>query len=136
MEAALVRPGQVRKDSVTRSWSPPVTSSRHPGAINVIVGERTKKSPIRISNTPRHLGQGSYRSDGPQRARQDLEPAARPRNDPLEPVEPTLPEVLQKYGETYPTKTDPHYFARQDYVKALPNHGKPQEYLPRPPSRW
>ena len=44
--------------------------------------------------------------------------------------EPTLHEVRQKYGAQLSDEDlILHYFAGEDYVKALPDHGKPKEYI-------
>ena len=51
---------------------------------------------------------------------------ARRREQP----EPTLHEIRQKYGAQLSDEDlILHYFAGEDYVKALPDHGKPREYL-------
>jgi hypothetical protein len=44
--------------------------------------------------------------------------------------EPTLHEIRQKYGAQLADEDlILHYFAGEDYVKALPAHGKPGDYL-------
>jgi len=44
--------------------------------------------------------------------------------------EPTLHEMRQKYGVNLSDEDlILYYFAGEDYVKALPDHGKPREYL-------
>jgi oxaloacetate decarboxylase alpha subunit len=44
--------------------------------------------------------------------------------------EPSLHDIRQKYGAQLSDEDlILHYFAGEDYVKALPDHGKPREYI-------
>ena len=100
-------------------------------AINVIVGERYKEVPDQ--NIQYALGIWG------KEAVEVMDPNVRDKilNRPRakewvhwEQPEPTLHEMRQKYG-VHLSDEDLilHYFAGADYVKALPDHGKPREYL-------
>ena len=132
MEAALVEAGEVRKDFGYPIMVTPLSQFvGTQAAINVIVGERYKEVPDQnIQYALGIWGKEAVEVMDPNVRDKIL---SRPRAKEWthwEQVEPTLEEVRQKYGVNLSDEDlILHYFAGEDYVKALPNHGKPQEYL-------
>ena len=132
MEAALEEAGQVRKDFGYPIMVTPLSQFvGTQAAINVIVGERYKEVPDQ--NIQYALGIWG------KEAVDVMDPNVRDKilNRPRakewthwEQPEPTLHEIRQKYGAQLSDEDlILHYFAGEEYVKALPNHGRPSEYL-------
>ncbi len=100
-------------------------------AINVIVGERYKEVPDQnIQYALGIWGKEAVEYMDPDVRDKIL---SRPRAKEWthwEQPEPTLHEIRQKYGAQLSDEDlILHYFAGADYVNALPDHGKPREYL-------
>ena len=132
MEAALVEAGSVRKDFGYPIMVTPLSQFvGTQAAINVIVGERYKEVPDQnIQYALGIWGKEAVEVMDPNVRDKIL---SRPRAKDWthwEPVEPTLARGAAKIRR--PLSDEDlilHYFAGEDYVKALPNHGKPSEYL-------
>ncbi len=132
MEAALEEAGRVRAEFGYPIMVTPLSQFvGTQAAINVIVGERYKEVPDQ--NIQYALGIWG------KEAVEFMDPDVRDKilNRPRakewthwEQPEPTLHEIRQKYGAQLSDEDlILHYFAGEDYVKALPDHGKPREYL-------
>jgi oxaloacetate decarboxylase alpha subunit len=100
-------------------------------AINVIVGERYKEVPDQVIQ----YALGIWGKEGAELMDPQVKDKIlnRPRAREWihwEQPEPSLQEVRQKYG-VHLSDEDLilHYFAGEDYVKALPNDGRPRQYL-------
>jgi oxaloacetate decarboxylase alpha subunit len=132
MEAALAEAEHVRRDFGYPIMVTPL--SQYVGtqaAINVIVGERYKEVPDQVIQYA--LGIWGHE------AVEVMDPNVRDKilNRPRakewthwEQPEPTLHEIRQKYGANISDEElILRYFAGDDYVNALPNDGKPREYL-------
>ena len=123
MEAALVEAGQVRKDFGYPIMVTPLSQFvGTQAAINVIVGERYKEVPDQnIQYALGIWGKEAIEVMDPNVRDKIL---SRPRAKEWthwEQVEPTLHEVRQKYGVNLSDEDlILHYFAGEDYVKALP----------------
>ena len=138
MEAALEEAARVRKDFGYPIMVTPL--SQYVGtqaAINVIVGERYKEVPDQNHSVRfGHLGQRSEWKSWIPNVRDKI--LSRPRAKEWthwEQPEPSLHEIRQKYGaHLSDEELILHYFAGEDYVKALPDHGKPREYHRRDPA--
>jgi oxaloacetate decarboxylase alpha subunit len=132
MEAALEEAAQVRKDFGYPIMVTPLSQFvGTQAAINVIVGERYKEVPDQ--NIQYALGiwgkEAVQFMDPDVRDKILSRPRAREWTHWEQP-EPTLREIRQKYGTSLSDEDlILHYFAGEDYVKALPDHGKPREYL-------
>jgi len=132
MEAALEEAGAVRKDFGYPIMVTPLSQFvGTQAAINVIVGERYKEVPDQnIQYALGIWGKEAVEVMDPNVRDKIL---SRPRAKDWigwEPEEPTLHEVRQKYGmQLSDEDLILHYFAGEDFVKALPNNGKPNEYI-------
>ena len=132
MEAALEESGRVRAEFGYPIMVTPLSQFvGTQAAINVIVGERYKEVPDQ--NIQYALGIWG------KEAVEVMDPNVRDTilNRPRakewthwEQPEPTLREIRQKYG-VHLSDEDLilHYFAGEDYVNALPDHGKPRAYI-------
>jgi len=100
-------------------------------AINVIVGERYKEVPDQVIQYALGIWgkEGAELMDAQVKDKILSRPRAREWSQWEQPA-PSLHEMRQKYG-IHLSDEDLilHYFAGADYVKALPDHGKPREYL-------
>jgi oxaloacetate decarboxylase alpha subunit len=132
MDEALEESGRVRAEFGYPIMVTPL--SQYVGtqaAINVIVGERYKEVPDQVIQ----YALGIWGKEGAELMDQEVKdkilnrPRAREWTHWEQP-EPSLHEVRQKYG-VHLSDEDLilHYFAGEDYVKALQNDGKPREYL-------
>ncbi len=132
MEAALEEAAAVRKDFGYPIMVTPLSQFvGTQAAINVIVGERYKEVPDQ--NIQYALGIWG------KEAVEVMDPNVRDKilNRPRakawthwEQPEPSLHDIRQKYGAQLSDEDlILHYFAGEDYVKALPDHGKPREYI-------
>jgi oxaloacetate decarboxylase alpha subunit len=132
MEAALEEAGRVRAEFGYPIMVTPL--SQYVGtqaAINVIVGERYREVPDQVIQ----YALGIWGKEGAELMDPEVKdkilnrPRAREWTHWEQP-EPTLHEVRQKYG-VHLSDEDLilHYFAGEEYVKALSNDGKPREYL-------
>ena len=132
MEAALEEAGHVRREFGYPIMVTPL--SQYVGtqaAINVIVGERYKEVPDQVIQ----YALGIWGKEGAELMEPDVKDKILSRARAKEwtgweQPEPSLHELRQKYG-VHLSDEDliMHYFAGEDYVKALPNGGKPREYL-------
>ena len=132
MEAVLEESGRVRAEFGYPIMVTPLSQFvGTQAAINVIVGERYKVVPDQnIQYALGIWGKEAIEFMDPNVRDKIL---SRPRAKEWthwEQPEPTLHEIRQKYG-VHLSDEDLilHYFAGEDYVKALPDHGKPREYL-------
>jgi oxaloacetate decarboxylase alpha subunit len=132
METALEEAGRVRAEfgypiMVTPLSQYVVTQA----AINVIVGERYKEVPDQVIQYALGLWGKEAIEVMDKNIRDQI--LSRPRAKEWthwEQPEPTLHEIRQKYGANLSDEDlILNYFAGEDYVKALPNGGKPREYL-------
>jgi oxaloacetate decarboxylase (Na+ extruding) subunit alpha len=132
MEAALEEAGRVRAEFGYPIMVTPL--SQYVGtqaAINVIVGERYKEVPDQVIQ----YALGLWGKEAVEVMDKDIRDKilSRPRAKEWthwEQPEPTLHEIRQKYGVNLSDEDlILNYFAGADYVKALPNGGKPREYL-------
>jgi oxaloacetate decarboxylase (Na+ extruding) subunit alpha len=132
MEATLEEAGRVRAEFGYPIMVTPL--SQYVGtqaAINVIVGERYREVPDQVIQ----YALGIWGKEGAELMDPEVKdkilnrPRAREWTHWEQP-EPTLHEVRQKYG-VHLSDEDLilHYFAGEEYVKALSNDGKPREYL-------
>jgi oxaloacetate decarboxylase (Na+ extruding) subunit alpha len=132
MEAALEEAGRVRAEFGYPIMVTPL--SQYVGtqaAINVIVGERYREVPDQVIQYALGIWgkEGAELMDPQVKDKILSRPRAREWKQWEQP-EPTLQEVRQKYGVNLSDEDlILHYFAGEDYVKALPNGGKPREYL-------
>ncbi|HEX2229880.1 MAG TPA: hypothetical protein VHM64_22335, partial [Candidatus Binatia bacterium] len=132
MEAALEEAGRVRAEFGYPIMVTPL--SQYVGtqaAINVIVGERYREVPDQVIQYALGIWgkEGAELMDPQVKDKILSRPRAREWKQWEQP-EPTLHEVRQKYGvHLSDEELILHYFAGEDYVKALPNDGRPREYL-------
>jgi len=132
MEAALEEAGVVRKEFGYPIMVTPLSQFvGTQAAINVIVGERYKEVPDQnIQYALGIWGKEAVEVMDPNVRDKIL---SRPRAKEWthwEQKEPTLNEMRQKYGAQLSDEDlILHYFAGEDYVRALPDHGKPREYI-------
>jgi oxaloacetate decarboxylase alpha subunit len=132
MEAALEESGRVRAEFGYPIMVTPL--SQYVGtqaAINVIVGERYKEVPDQVIQYALGIWGKEAVEVMDKNVRDKI--LSRPRAKEWthwEQPEPSLHELRQKYG-VHLSDEDLilHYFAGEDYVRALPNGGKPCEYL-------
>ena len=132
MEAALEESGHVRREFGYPIMVTPL--SQYVGtqaAINVIVGERYKEVPDQVIQ----YALGFWGKEGAELMEPEVKDKILSRSRAKEwtrweQPEPSLREIRQKYG-VHLSDEDliMHYFAGEDYVKALPDGGKPREYL-------
>ena len=132
MEAALEEAGRVRAEFGYPIMVTPL--SQYVGtqaAINVIVGERYKEVPDQVIQYALGLWGKEAIEVMDKNIRDKI--LSRPRAKEWthwEQPEPTLHEIRQKYGANLSDEDlILNYFAGADYAKALPNGGKPREYL-------
>ena len=132
MEAALEEAGRVRAEFGYPIMVTPL--SQYVGtqaAINVIVGERYKEIPDQVIQYALGLWGKEAIEVMDKNIRDKI--LSRPRAKEWthwEQPEPTLHEIRQKYGANLSDEDlILNYFAGADYAKALPNGGKPREYL-------
>ena len=132
MEAALEEAGRVRAEFGYPIMVTPL--SQYVGtqaAINVIVGERYREVPDQVIQYALGIWgkEGADLMDPQVKDKILNRPRAREWAHWEQP-EPTLHQVRQKYG-VHLSDEDLilHYFAGEDYVKALKNDGKPKDYL-------
>jgi oxaloacetate decarboxylase alpha subunit len=132
MEAALEESGRVRREFGYPIMVTPL--SQYVGtqaAINVIVGERYKEVPDQVIQ----YALGIWGKEGAELMDPDVKDKilSRPRAKEWvqwEQPEPSLHEIRQKYGANVSDEElIMRYFAGDDYVDALPDGGKPREYL-------
>ncbi len=132
MEAALEEAGKVRAEFGYPIMVTPL--SQYVGtqaAINVIVGERYKEVPDQVIQ----YALGFWGKEAVTVMDKDIRDKilSRPRArewTKWEQPQPTLHEVRQQYGANLSDEAlILRYFAGDDYVDALPNGGKPKEYL-------
>jgi oxaloacetate decarboxylase (Na+ extruding) subunit alpha len=132
MEAALEEAGRVRAEFGYPIMVTPL--SQYVGtqaAINVIVGERYREVPDQVIQYALGIWgrEGAELMDPQVKDKILSRPRAREWKHWEQP-EPTLHEVRQKYGLNLSDEDlILHYFAGGDYVNALPNGGRPREYL-------
>jgi oxaloacetate decarboxylase alpha subunit len=132
MEAALEESALVRKEFGYPIMVTPL--SQYVGtqaAINVIVGERYKEVPDQVIQYALGIwGKEAVEVMDPNVKDKILNRPRAKEWTHWEQPEPTLHELRQKYG-VHLSDEDLilHYFAGEDYVKALPNGGRPREYL-------
>ena len=132
MEAALEESALVRKEFGYPIMVTPL--SQYVGtqaAINVIVGERYKEVPDQVIQYALGIwGQEAVEVMDPNVRDKILNRPRAKEWTRWEQPEPTLHELRQKYGVNLSDEDlILHYFAGEDYVKALPEGGKPREYL-------
>jgi oxaloacetate decarboxylase alpha subunit len=132
MEAALEESGRVRAEFGYPIMVTPLSQFvGTQAAINVIVGERYKEVPDQVIQ----YALGIWGKEGAQLMDAQVKDKIlnRPRTrewTQWEQPEPSLHEVRQKYGvQLSDEDLILHYFAGEDYVKALINDGEPREYL-------
>jgi len=132
MEAALEEAGRVRAEFGYPIMVTPL--SQYVGtqaAINVIVGERYKEVPDQVIQYALGLWGKEAIEVMDKNIRDKI--LSRPRAKEWthwEQPEPTLHEIRQKYGANLSDEDlILNYFAGADDAKALPNGGKPREYL-------
>jgi oxaloacetate decarboxylase alpha subunit len=132
MAAALEEAGRVRAEFGYPIMVTPL--SQYVGtqaAINVIVGERYREVPDQVIQ----YALGFWGKEGAELMDAQVKDKilSRPRAKEWkhwEQPEPSLHEVRQRYGVNLSDEDlILHYFAGEDYVKALPNGGRPREYL-------
>jgi len=132
MEAALEESGHVRREFGYPIMVTPL--SQYVGtqaAINVIVGERYKEVPDQVIQ----YALGIWGKEGADLMDPDVKDKilSRPRAKEWvqwEQPQPSLREIRQKYGANVSDEElIMRYFAGDDYVDALPDGGKPREYL-------
>lgn len=132
MEAALEEAGRVRAEFGYPIMVTPL--SQYVGtqaAINVVVGERYKEVPDQVIQYALGLWGKEAIEVMDKEIRDKIlnRPRAKEWTEWQQP-EPTLKEIRQKYGVNLSDEDlILNYFAGEDYVKALPNGGKPREYL-------
>jgi oxaloacetate decarboxylase alpha subunit len=100
-------------------------------AINVIVGERYKEVPDQVIQYALGIWGKEAVEVMDKNVRDKILGRARAKEwTHWEQPEPSLHELRQKYG-VHLSDEDLilHYFAGEEYVKALPKGGKPSEYL-------
>src|SRR5919106_1715189 len=132
MEAALEESGRVRAEFGYPIMVTPL--SQYVGtqaAINVILGERYKEVPDQVIQYALGFwGKEAIEVMDPNVRDKIL---SRPRAKEWthwEQPEPTLQEIRQKYGANVSDEElIIRYYAGEDYVNALPDGGKPREYL-------
>ena len=132
MEAALEESALVRKEFGFPIMVTPL--SQYVGtqaAINVIVGERYKEVPDQVIQYALGIwGKEAMEVMDPNVKDKILNRPRAKEWTHWEQPEPTLHELRQKYGINLSDEDlILHYFAGEDYVNALPNGGKPREYL-------
>jgi oxaloacetate decarboxylase (Na+ extruding) subunit alpha len=132
MEAALEEAARVRAEFGYPIMVTPL--SQYVGtqaAINVIVGERYKEVPDQVIQYALGLWGKEAIEVMDKNIRDKI--LSRPRAKEWthwEQPEPTLHEIRQKYGVNLSDEDlILNFFAGEDYVKALPNGGKPREHL-------
>jgi oxaloacetate decarboxylase alpha subunit len=132
MDAALEEAAEVRKDFGYPIMVTPL--SQYVGtqaAINVILGERYKEVPDQVIQ----YALGIWGKEGAEYMDPKVKDKilSRPRAkewQQWEQPEPSLHDIRQKYGATVSDEElILRFFAGSDYVEALPNGGKPREYL-------
>jgi oxaloacetate decarboxylase alpha subunit len=132
MEEALAESGQVRREFGYPIMVTPL--SQYVGtqaAINVIVGERYKEVPDQVIQ----YALGIWGKEGAELMDPDVKDKilSRPRAREWvqwEQPQPSLHEIRQQYGANVSDEElIMRYFAGEDYVNALPDGGKPREYL-------
>jgi oxaloacetate decarboxylase alpha subunit len=132
MDAALEEAGRVRAEFGYPIMVTPL--SQYVGtqaAINVIVGERYREVPDQVIQ----YALGIWGKEGAELMDPQVKDKIlnRPRAKEWiqwEQPEPTLHDVRQKYGaHLSDEELILHYFAGPDYVRALPDGGKPRQYL-------
>jgi oxaloacetate decarboxylase alpha subunit len=132
MQEALEEAGHVRKDFGYPIMVTPL--SQYVGtqaAFNVMLGERYKEVPDQVIQ----YALGIWGKEGAELMDPQVKDKilSRPRAKEWthwEQPEPSLHEVRQKYGANISDEElILRFFAGEDYVKALPNGGKPREYL-------
>jgi oxaloacetate decarboxylase alpha subunit len=132
MDEALEEAGRVRAEFGYPIMVTPLSQFvGTQAAINVIVGERYKEVPDQVIQ----YALGIWGKEGAELMDPEVKDKIlnRPRAKEWtrwEQPEPSLHEVRQKYG-VHLSDEDLilHYFAGHDYVKALPDNGKPRPYL-------
>jgi oxaloacetate decarboxylase alpha subunit len=132
MDEALEESGRVRAEFGYPIMVTPLSQFvGTQAAINVIVGERYREVPDQVIQ----YALGIWGKEGAELMDPQVKDKilGRPRAREWtrwEQPEPSLDEVRQKYG-VHLSDEDLilHYFAGEDYVKALTNDGKPREYL-------
>jgi oxaloacetate decarboxylase alpha subunit len=132
MEAALEEAGRVRAEFGYPIMVTPL--SQYVGtqaAINVITGERYREVPDQVIQYALGIwGKEGAELMDPDVKEKILNRARAKEWNQWEQPEPTLHEVRQKYGvHLSDEELILHYFAGPDYVKALPDGGRPREYL-------
>jgi oxaloacetate decarboxylase (Na+ extruding) subunit alpha len=132
MEAALEEAARVRAEFGYPIMVTPLSQFvGTQAAINVIVGERYKEVPDQnIQYALGIWGKEAIEFMDPNIRDMILRRPRAKEWTHWEQPEPTLHEIRQKYGMNLSAEDlILHYFAGEDYVKALPDHGKPREYL-------
>jgi oxaloacetate decarboxylase alpha subunit len=132
MEAALEEAGRVRAEFGYPIMVTPL--SQYVGtqaAINVIVGERYKEVPDQVIQYALGIWGQEAVEVMDKNVRDKILSRSRAKEwTHWEQPEPSLHELRQQYGVTLSDEDlIMHYFAGEEYVKALPNGGKPREYL-------
>ncbi|HEX2930760.1 MAG TPA: biotin carboxyl carrier protein, partial [Candidatus Binatia bacterium] len=132
MDAALEECGRVRAEFGYPIMVTPLSQFvGTQAAINVIVGERYKEVPDQVIQ----YALGIWGKEGAELMDPEIKDKvlSRPRAKEWthwEQPEPTLQEIRQKFGVNLSDEDlIIRYYAGEDYVKALPNNGKPREYL-------
>jgi oxaloacetate decarboxylase alpha subunit len=132
MEAALEEAGRVRREFGYPIMVTPL--SQYVGtqaAINVILGERYKEVPDQVIQ----YALGIWGKEGADLMDADVKDKilSRPRAKEWvqwEQPQPSLHDLRQKYGANVSDEElIMRYFAGNDYVQALPDGGRPREYL-------
>ena len=132
MEAALEESGRVRAEFGYPIMVTPLSQFvGTQAAINVIVGERYKEVPDQVIQ----YALGIWGKEGAELMDAKVKDKIlnRPRAQDWthwEQPDPTLHEIRQKFGANISDEElIVRYYAGEDYVKALPEGGKPREYL-------
>jgi oxaloacetate decarboxylase alpha subunit len=132
MEAALEESGRVRAEFGYPIMVTPLSQFvGTQAAINVIVGERYKEVPDQVIQ----YALGIWGKEGAELMDAEVKDKIlnRPRAKEWthwEQPDPTLHEIRQKFGANISDEElIIRYYAGEDYVKALPEGGKPREYL-------
>jgi len=132
MEAALEESGRVRAEFGYPIMVTPL--SQYVGtqaAINVILGDRYKEVPDQVIQYALGIWgkEGAELMDPQVKDKILSRPRAKEWTDWRQP-EPSLHEIRQKFGANISDEElILRFFAGDDYVNALPNDGKPDEYL-------
>ena len=132
MEAALEESGRVRAEFGYPIMVTPLSQFvGTQAAINVIVGERYKEVPDQVIQYALGIWgkEGAELMDAVVKDKILNRPRAKDWTHWEQP-DPTLHEIRQKFGANISDEElIIRYYAGEDYVKALPDGGKPREYL-------